>query len=144
MTNSPSAHSTRHTLAKAERLCSVTLIDRLFKGEGSRAVSAFPLRMVYRAIPRPTPTAPPAQMLVSVPKKHFHHAVDRNRAKRQVREAYRLHKHTLYNAIEAQLPGQQLLVAFIYIDGRHHTTAHIDAKMSSLLQRLAERLAPQP
>ena len=50
-------------------------------------------------------------MLVSVPKKHFHHAVDRNHVKRQVREAWRLHKQLL---VEAIAPDKQLLIAFAW------------------------------
>lgn len=76
------------TLAKAERICSKKLTDRLFNGSSGRSLSAFPLRMVYTVVSREE-DAPAALMLVSVPKRHFKRAVKRNRVKRQVREAFR-------------------------------------------------------
>ena len=58
-------------------------------------MAAFPLRVVYVNKERAHGEVP-VQILISVPKKRFKHAVDRNRVKRQVREAYRLHKQVLY------------------------------------------------
>ncbi|MCR4994327.1 MAG: ribonuclease P protein component [Bacteroidales bacterium] len=40
---------------------------------------------------------PVTQVLISVSKRHFKHAVDRNRAKRQIREAWRLYRDILFN-----------------------------------------------
>ena len=141
------ARTTRRcTLGKAERLCSFSLVDRLFQGGASRSLSAFPLRMGYMPADMPegpSGALPPAQMMVSVPKRHFRHAVDRNRAKRQVREAYRLNKHLLYATVQQCMPRQQMLVAFIYLDSRHHTSEQIHARMANLLQRLAERIQRQ-
>ncbi len=87
-------------LRKGERLCSKKLIDTLFGIGGSHAMTAFPLKAVYRLIDCKSETSAPeetvmesnVQVLVSVPKKHFKRAVKRNRVKRQVREAYRKHK----------------------------------------------------
>ena len=39
---------------------------------------------------------PQVQVLISVAKRRLRHAVDRNRAKRQIREAYRLNKEILW------------------------------------------------
>ena len=82
---------TLRAFPKSERLCSRKAIEALFAG-GNRAFSAFPLRVVYRVIPQvPSPSLSP-QVLISVSKRHFKHAVDRNRAKRQIREAWRLNR----------------------------------------------------
>ena len=80
----------RFTLSKEERICSKKLINELFTGNG-RSMTAFPLRVVFmkRTI---VDDQPRAAMLVSVPKRYFKHAVDRNRVKRQVREAFRRNK----------------------------------------------------
>lgn len=79
----------------------------------------------------------PVQMLVSVPKKHFHHAVDRNRVKRQVREAYRRRKQILYDALPE---NKTLLLAFVWLSDRHLTTADVAARVNVLIRKLADRL----
>ena len=120
---------------KSQRLCSRKAIESLF-GSGNRCLSAFPLRAVYRAVLNPQPASPapqppfpspqlptsdprpsttasrpstlPCQVLFSVSKRRFKHAVDRNRAKRQMREAWRLSRHILapLNHPLSSLPSQ--------------------------------------
>ena len=82
----------------------------------------------------------PVQILVSVSKRHFRHAVDRNRVKRQVREAYRHHKQLLFNVVP---PTHQLLVAFIWLADDHRRTVAIEGRVVNLLQRISEREAPK-
>ena len=123
------------TLRKKERMVSRKLIDTLFDGHGQSMV-AFPLRVVFIKHER-TASDAPIQMLVSVPKRHFKHAVDRNHVKRQVREAYRLHKSILYDALSA---GQQLSVAFVWLSDSHLPTSKVEERVITLLQRIAERL----
>ena len=72
-----------------------------------------------------------------VPKKHFKHAVDRNRIKRQVREAFRQHKQLLYEALAEQ---EQLLLAFIWLSDEHYSSQHVESRVVSLMQRVAEKL----
>ena len=123
------------TLRKKERMVSRKLIDTLFDGNG-QSMAAFPLRVVYMKKKRTAYDAP-IQILISVPKKRFKHAVDRNHVKRQVREAYRLHKDILYNALPAD---QQLLLAFVWLSDSHLSTAKVEERVISLLHRIAERL----
>ena len=80
----------------------------------------------------------PVQLLVSVSKKHFHHAVDRNRVKRQVREAYRHQKHLIYPALSDQ---QQLLLAVIWLSDRQTTTTEVEKRLATALRRIAEKLS---
>lgn len=124
------------TLRKRERMVSRKLIDTLFGGEGSRSVAAFPLRVVF-AQREGTDYDAKVQMLVSVPKKRFKHAVDRNRVKRQVREAFRQHKELLYDAVA---PGKQLLMAFIWIADGHRPSAEVEKRVVTVMQRVAEKL----
>ena len=119
---------------KRERLVSQRLIDTLFAG--SHSMAAFPLRAVYINKERTSHDAP-VQLLVSVPKKRFHHAVDRNRVKRQLREAYRHHKNLLTQALPAD---RQLLLAFVWLSDRHMPSNEIDKRVVSLMQRIAEKL----
>ena len=129
----------KHTLGKQERLCSRKLIDSLFKGGGSRAMSGFPLRMVYAMTERHE-GEPAAQILVSVPKRCFKRAVKRNRITRLVREAYRLTKHILADALERHEPQMSATMAFIYTDSHLHDYATVEQRVRNLLTRLSERL----
>lgn len=125
------------SFTKAERIVSQKLIDDLFSGGSSHSMAAFPLRVVYMRCQSSEPTAPPVQILVSVPKKRFRHAVDRNRVKRQVREAYRRKKQVLIDNIP---PGQQLAVAFIWLSDTLSTSAEVDGRVGALLKRIVKRL----
>ena len=75
---------------------------------------------------------------VVVSKKTFHDAVDRNRVKRQIREAYRKHKHSLAEKMESQNRG--LLIAFIYTSSQIESTAYIEKRMTRLLEKIHEAL----
>jgi ribonuclease P protein component len=83
------------TYSKTEKLKSKKIIDLLFS-EG-KSVSKYPLRLVY------TPTEGIDEKLlfgVSVSKRNFKNAVDRNYFKRVLRECYRLNKHLLYENLD--------------------------------------------
>jgi ribonuclease P protein component len=79
------------TYPKTEKLKSKTTIDLLFS-EG-KSVSKYPLRLVY--VPIDLEKEEQIKMGVSVSKKYFKKAVDRNYFKRVLRETYRLNKHLL-------------------------------------------------
>lgn len=129
------------TLPKEERLCSRTLIDELFSGGKSKALSAFPLRVVYMLKDRED-LEPQTQMLVSVPKRYFKRAVKRNRVKRQVREAYRHNKYRLLDAMQAADEFDKVVVmAFIWLDDKLHDSADVDAKVGNLVTRIGERIS---
>lgn len=98
----------KYTFGKEEKLKSKKIIDQLFKEGKSVGTNGFTL--VY--LVQPLHTFYPAQVGFSVPKKFFKHAVDRNRAKRLMREAYRHNKFTLYEKLAAQ--QKQLALMFIY------------------------------
>ena len=125
----------RNTFKKNERLCSRILMERLFQGD-NRSVSAYPLRAVY--IPVDSSEQQGVSLLISVPKKRFHDAVDRNRVKRQIREAYRKHKHGLVEQMAAREQG--LLVAFIYVSAQIESTAYIEKRVMRLLDKIKESL----
>ena len=124
------------TLSKEERIYSKKLIEALFQGGRSRSMSAFPLRVVYmlhETHSEETAVGPRSRFLISVPKRCFKRAVKRNRVKRQVREAYRHHK-----SIVAEYP---VALAFIWLDNRLRSSEDVDARMISLLRRVAERIS---
>lgn len=127
------------TLGKEERLCSKLLIDKLFGGNASSSMSAWPLRVVFLLIDKKDEKDVPVELLVSVSKRYFKRAVKRNRVKRQIREAYRKNKSILADCM-AQMPGKKLLVAVIWIDGNLHPSTQIEDKMQKLMQRIGEKL----
>jgi ribonuclease P protein component len=133
MTSSPK------TFGKKEKLVSKKTIDALFSGGNSRSMSAYPLRVVFMRKER-NETEEPAQVMVSVSKRHFKRAVKRNRVKRQIREAYRLNKHLLYEALE-QKKDMAVAMAFIWQSDELAETALITEKMQSLLGRMAEKIS---
>ena len=55
----------------------------------------------------------PAQVLISVSKKNFKRAVDRNRIKRLIREAYRKNKHLLYESLNAG--NKKIILLYCYL-----------------------------
>ena len=124
------------TVGKEERITSRKLIDMLFNGGQSHSMAAFPLRLVFLEKEREG-ACPPAQMLVSVPKRCFKRAVKRNRVKRQVREAFRHHKHLIGDVLPAD---RQLALAFIWLDDRLYDSAEVEQRVVSLLERLAEKM----
>lgn len=126
----------RYTLKKDERLCSKKLIERLFAG-GNKSFPTFPLRVVYMPLHSNELTAD-AAILISVPKKRFKHAVKRNLAKRQIREAYRKHKYILLDALKQQETPVQMILAFIWLDNKIHTTEEVEQKVKKLLVHIAE------
>ncbi len=93
-----------NTFKKQERLKSRKTIERLFR-EG-HSFPAYPIRLVWLPLEasEPGPGAP-VQFTVTVSKKRFRRAVDRNRIKRLVREAWRIRKSTLYDHLRSQQQG---------------------------------------
>jgi len=114
----------KHTLGKLERLKSKKLIEKLYQ-EGS-SVKSFPLRMVY--IQTKHTSDFPVQVGVSVPKRNFKLAVDRNRIKRLLRESYRLQKEIVYDSVE-----EPYVFMISYIGREEIKYDEVYSKMNKLL-----------
>ena len=98
----------KNTFGKEEKLKSKKIIDQLFK-EG-KSVSTNGFTLVY--LVKPLTTFYPAQASFSVPKRNFKHAIDRNRIKRLMREAYRLNKISFYENLAER--KEQMAIMFVY------------------------------
>lgn len=95
----------RYKLGKQARLKSRKVIDHLFKD--GKSFTVFPFRVIYHFTKLPvTPDAFQLQAGFSVSKRHFKKAVDRNRIKRLMREAYRLQKNELELLIKSNTVQQ--------------------------------------
>jgi len=81
------------------------------------------------------------QMGVSVGKRHFKRAVDRNLLKRRIREAYRKQKHELKEFLIAS--GISMDVFFVYSNARISEYAEIESAMTQGLTILIDKLKTQ-
>jgi len=118
----------KFTYPKKEKLKSKKLIDQLFS-EG-QSVSAFPLRLVYLSTTFEDNVM--AKTGVSVSKKHFKRAVDRNRIKRLLREAYRLNKAYYFNNLTTQHTFM-----ILYIGKELPSFAQVESTMKRLFEKFS-------
>mgnify|MGYP001828477117 CR=1 FL=1 len=116
---------------KKEKLKSKKLIDQLFS-EG-QSVSAFPLRLVYLSVLFDDDVI--AKTGVSVSKRNFKTAVDRNRIKRLMREAYRLNKADFFNNLTTQHAFM-----ILYIGKDKPTFAQVESKMKTLFDKFSSNV----
>ncbi|MFC4738375.1 ribonuclease P protein component [Flavobacterium ponti] len=119
------------TYSKTEKLKSKSTIDLLFS-EG-KSVSKYPLRLVF--VENPSEEKELIKMGVSVSKKYFKHAVDRNYFKRVLRECYRLNKHILVDSIE-----KPYAFMFFYQSKERLTYQEINEKTIQLFQKFVENV----
>jgi ribonuclease P protein component len=123
----------RFRFTKAERLKSRKQIDKLFAD--GKAFSVFPVRTIYQFTPAEQGSL---QVGVTASKRYFKRAVDRNRLKRLMREAYRLQKEELFFQVkEVKKSGS---VFFIYTDKTIADFETVKGAMAKCLQRLSKIL----
>ena len=125
----------RQTFSKKEHLVSLPDINALF-AQKSGMIHAYPLRLIYKVIDSDNPV--PALVLISVSKRHFKHATDRNRAKRQIREAYRLQKSILWDALVAK--GKKIHLALLWLSDSPVSSKKVAISVQDLLKTLAGKL----
>ena len=121
-------------LDKKQKLKSRKLITEVF-AQG-KSFSVYPLRVTY--LLKPSANTPGIQIGVSASKKNFKKAVDRNRMKRLLREAYRLQKNELLDKVK--LSGIQCSVFFLYTGKEIAAYQEITAAMTKTLDQLNKRI----
>jgi ribonuclease P protein component len=98
-----------------------------------QSVFSFPVKCFYSVVPSSETDLPKVAFLVS--KKRFHHAVDRNRVKRLLRESYRHHFRAL------PLPeGQSLLLCMMFVSSELPSLQQVDASISQIFSELQSRI----
>ena len=124
------------SLRKEERLKSRKLIKSLF--DSGKIIHQYPFKVLY-SVKKNENKEHPAQIAVSVSKRNFKRAVDRNHIKRKIREAYRLNKQVFYE--ELTNSDQNLYFFVIYTAKADLEFTEIEIEMKNLLQKLQERLS---
>jgi ribonuclease P protein component len=113
------------TFKREERLSKEKVIQELFD-KGS-SFYLYPFKVYF--MQNPDPGFPVHQVLISVSKKNFKRAVDRNLIKRRIRESYRLNKKLLANR-------NKLLIAYIYSIKEILPSSQIEERLVRTFKRL--------
>lgn len=113
------------TFKREERLSKEKVIQELFD-KGS-SFYLYPFKVYF--MQNPDPGFPVHQVLISVSKKNFKRAVDRNLIKRRIRESYRLNKKLLANR-------NKLLIAYIYSIKEILSSSQIEERLVRTFKRL--------
>ena len=121
---------------KIEKLKGQKLIEKLFS-EG-KSIAVYPLRLVY--LKTNFDDSVSIKSGFSVSKRNFKKAVDRNRIKRLMREAYRLNKSAYFNNIT-----DQYAFIILYIGKAQTDFTTVSKKMNALMALFSKQQSlPKP
>ena len=120
----------KNTFTKQERLKSKCYFDTIFsKGKSTKA---YPIRAIYLGFTSENFDScnfisNKTQVAFAVTKRKFKKATDRNRIKRQMREAYRLNKSLL---------NKNMAIVFVYLPYEKSSYESIEKAMKKILENL--------
>lgn len=127
--------STARTFSKNERLCNKTIINQLYHSPDKQV--CFPLSIHWQKVDKGQfPSI--LQVVVVAPKRKLHHAVDRNRIKRLMRECWRLKKHNLIDLLTEK--NICLVVGINYIFDQLCDYKTIDKALDKAIIKIIESL----
>jgi len=113
----------KFTLGKSQKLKSRKAIAQLFI-EG-KSVKSFPIKMIFLPVEKDREQI--TKVSFSVPKRNFKLAVHRNKIKRLLREAYRLHQYEFFKE-----DTQFYNIMFIYTTNKIPEYAQVESKLKKL------------
>ncbi|MCQ2262856.1 MAG: ribonuclease P protein component [Bacteroidales bacterium] len=128
------ANIQRFTFSKKERLCSEVEIENLIRKK--QKFFCYPLKCFYQIKPI-TDESSVNQLVISVSKRYFKHAVDRNRMKRLIREAYRKNQRQLLDPV-FRASGQRLQICICYVTNEILPYNLVENKIIEVLNRLTK------
>lgn len=124
----------RFHFPKSQKITSKKEIAMLFGA--TKTFKKYPLILKYVWSSADQPNAP--KVLISVPKRKFKRAVDRNKLKRLIREAYRLNKHKIIG--ESTRDGAELLILILYSGSEMLGYQKIEDSIKIALENLKNNL----
>lgn len=124
-----------NSFRKIERLCSAKSIDGLF--QSGKRLNYPPLRIIWKLSENSNNKK--VKILISVPKKYFSKAIERNLIKRRIREAYRRNKNILLEVL-GRGTMKSIDIAFIFASDNIIEYNEIENKIILVLQKISGSL----
>jgi ribonuclease P protein component len=122
------------TFKKIERLCTKKDIELLYAKGSNKFI--FPFRVYWRETVFESPY--PVRVIISVPKRNWKRAVDRNRIKRLIKEAYRLNKNELYTSLHSN--NKKLDLLFIYLHNEKPLSPELHKHLKKIFTVVGEEI----
>lgn len=123
-----------NTFKRPERLKSSKIIGELINSGDT--ITVFPLKLFWGNYNDDQPA--PVRIAIAVPARNIRNAVDRNRIKRRIREAYRLNKHILLEF----LTDKKLCLnfVFLYLPKTINSYGQISEALIKILMNISDHL----
>ena len=132
-------NSYHFSFSKKYRINSKLVFEKLIALDQS--VFVYPFKCYYFFSPLETENEV-NNMAIAVPKRNFKKAVDRNRIKRMMREAYRINHHQILDA-ETIAKNSRISFLFVYIATKKEKFAFIEAKMQGMMKTIVQQNSAQ-
>ena len=118
---------------KKEHLCLKKRFDELLKH--GKSFFIYPFRVIYFLKDTDNDYIP-MQVAISVKKKQFRHAVERNLIKRRFRESWRIHKSELHTCLASK--NRTIYVLMVYGANEILSFNEINLRIPQIMQRLSD------
>ena len=135
MITSPKMEGVSYKLHKLEKLSHKASIDAIFQKKG-KSIFKGPILLAYYKTELFTPFA--CQIFVSVGKRRFKRAVDRNRIKRQITDLFRLQKHRIYNVIS---PDTQYAIGILFLGKTMPDFSELEKNVTDVIDDFIKRIS---